>query len=89
MGLLDVTNHLVNFAAPAFFLALAMPLFARLTARDKAARLAFVVQSAVTFVAGLGVLLAGLWIWGQDGKMLTYLALVLVCGTTQWAMQRS
>jgi hypothetical protein len=32
------------------------------------------------------VLLAGLWFFGRDGKMLTYAALVVASATVQWVM---
>ena len=89
MGLLNTLNHLLNFAAPAFALAVLMPAFARLTTRGKASGSGFATQSAVNFAACLAVLLAGLWIEGQDGKMLTYAAMVVVCASTQWAMRRA
>lgn len=89
MGLLDALNHLLNFAAPAFAMAVMLPVFARLVGSGKAAGPAFSVQIAVNFAACLAVLLAGLWIAGRDGKMATYAAMVLVCGTTQWAMLRA
>ena len=89
MGLLDTLNHLLNFAAPALALAVMVPAFARLSGIGKVASAAFVVQSAVNFVACLAVLLAGLWTFGRDGKMATYAAMVLVCATTQWLMQRA
>ncbi len=89
MGLLDALNHLLNFCAPAFALALMMPVFARVFAAHKPLNVPFSVQSAVLFGVCLAVLLAGLWIFGQDGKMATYIAMVLVCATTQWLMQRA
>jgi hypothetical protein len=39
-------------------------------------------------VSGLLVLLVGLWLHGQDGKMSTYMALVLVAATLEWVMHR-
>jgi hypothetical protein len=33
------------------------------------------------------VLVAGLVMTGNDGKMATYAALVLVCATLEWALQ--
>ena len=89
MGLLDILNHLLNFAAPAAAVAIMLPLIARLAGAGKGASPAFVVQATVNFAACLSVLLAGLWLWGRDGKMATYAAMVLVCATTQWAMQRA
>jgi hypothetical protein len=32
------------------------------------------------------VLVIGLLVFGRDGKMLTYLSMVLCCATVQWAM---
>jgi hypothetical protein len=40
------------------------------------------------FVAGLAALLAGLVIFGVDGKTLSYAALVLVCASCQWGLSR-
>jgi hypothetical protein len=37
---------------------------------------------------GTLVLLVGLVVFGRDGKMLTYLALVVAVATVQWIMQR-
>ena len=34
------------------------------------------------------VLAAGLVLWGRDGKMLTYAALVVACATCQWVLVR-
>jgi hypothetical protein len=42
--------------------------------------------AVVSGVFGTAVLAGGLVLWGVDGKMTTYLALVIVCGTAQWLM---
>ena len=84
MGLWSLTLHLANFAAPALLmgtlLAFFVPLFfgKRPVARD------FIAQAAMNFVAGLLVLVAGLVAFGNDGKMATYIALVLAMGTAQF-----
>jgi hypothetical protein len=44
----------------------------------------WLVQAGV----GTGVLVAGLVLFGRDGKMLSYAALVLTCASCQWALQR-
>lgn len=89
---LDALIHLLNFAAPALALALALPLLARLLDRfsngKRPAILGWKAQAAINFVAGLAVLAAGLWFFGRDGKMTTYAALVLVLASTQWGMGR-
>jgi hypothetical protein len=46
-------------------------------------------RMAVHAVSGVVVLVAGLWLHGQDGKMSTYIALVLVAATLEWGMQRA
>jgi hypothetical protein len=42
----------------------------------------------VQALCGLAVLVGGLLQHGQDGKMSTYIALVLVAATAEWLMQR-
>ena len=84
MGFLDILFHLANFAAPALALALLMPWAARWVLGRGGFAPCYLVQVAVGFAVGLGVLLAGLWWYGRDGKMMTYLALVLALATAQW-----
>jgi hypothetical protein len=43
-------------------------------------------QTVVGGVLGSAVLAGGLVLWGVDGKMATYSALVIACGTAQWLM---
>ena len=89
MGPLALLNHAINFMAPALWLALLMPLLARVLMRKRPVALTLLAQVAVLFVAGCGLLTAGLVLFGRDGKMLTYLAMVLGIATTQWWLQRS
>ena len=89
MGLLALLNHAINFMAPALWLALLMPLLSRILIRKRPVALTLLAQVAVLFVAGCGLLTAGLVLFGRDGKMLTYLAMVLGIATTQWWLQRS
>ena len=88
MSALDLLIHLLNFAAPAFFVALLLALLFRLAMRTRSAATGLLAQLAVNFVAGLAVLAAGLWYFGHDGQMATYAALVVVCGTVQWWLLR-
>lgn len=88
MGPLGTLNHLINFAAPACAVALLMPFFGRLASARRQPGPGYWYQSVVNFLVGLLVLLAGLWLGGRDARVATYAALVLVCATTQWAMQR-
>lgn len=86
MDPLALLNHVINFAAPAFWLALLLPWLARFLSRKKSSRLPLLKQSAFIFMAGLGVLFLGLALFGQDGKMMTYLALVITAASGQWFM---
>ncbi len=88
MGLIQLLLHALNFLAPAFFVALLLPAANRYLLRNPNPRLSWWVQTAIHFGVGGAVLLAGLVIFGVDGKMLTYLALVLVCATSQWLLMR-
>ena len=88
MGSMTLLNHLVNFAAPALWLALLLPWLARLLIRKRPSAYSLQTQMAVIFVAGLVILLLGLALFGQDGKMLTYLALVATAATGQWLMRK-
>jgi hypothetical protein len=45
--------------------------------------------AAINFIVGVAVLSAGLMIFGRDGKMATYVALVLACATSQWLLAGS
>jgi hypothetical protein len=88
MSVLAMFNHALNFLAPALWLALLFPLVARLIYRKQVVALAINRQIALLFVVGTLVLLVGLVVFGRDGKMLTYLALVVAVATVQWVMQR-
>ncbi|MGI9151107.1 MAG: hypothetical protein ACR2IX_06320 [Limnohabitans sp.] len=74
--------------APAWGVALFGVLAARLAARGGLAlsRWSWRKQTVVSGVVGSTVLAGGLVFFGVDGKMTTYSALVMVCGTVQWLM---
>jgi hypothetical protein len=78
--------HLWGFVLPALAMALFMPWAGRwvMGASARPMRRHMLVHA----VSGLLVLVAGLWIHDQDGKMSTYVALVLVAATLEWAMHR-
>lgn len=88
MGLLDILNHVLNFLAPAFWLALLLPLGARLVMKKRSAVPTFWTQTVVNFGANALVLLLGLWFFGHDGKMVTYAGMVLMGATSQWLLRR-
>lgn len=88
MGPLDLLLHLLNFLAPALSVALLLTGLARLIMKKQAAAPAWYAQAAINFVAGLVALAAGLAVFGRDGKMATYAALVLACAASQWLAGR-
>ncbi|MDD5324816.1 MAG: hypothetical protein PHR71_05850 [Polaromonas sp.] len=83
-----LANHLLNFIAPAALLALLLALLSRLFSGFFKLNSSLVktwwVQVAINFVVGVGVLVAGLVQLGRDGKMLTYVVLVLAVAASQW-----
>ena len=88
MSPVDLLLNLIGFAAPAFFVALAVALGARLVGGGSALP-RWWVQFAINFTLGLAVLAAGLWHFGVDGKMATYAALVATIATVQWLGARA
>lgn len=87
MGFFALLNHAINFVAPALWLALLMPLLSRYFMKKRPLALTYTRQVAIHFAVGVAALLIGLALFGRDGKMLTYLAVVLLIATSQWVMQ--
>lgn len=85
MGFLDALFHLFGLAAPALLLGLLMPVAARWLLPQRATA-RYRVQAAVVFVAGLATLVAGLAVFGRDGKMVSYAALMVAAATAQWLL---
>lgn len=78
--------HLFNFALPALAMAIFMPLAGRSVMGPGGTRLHR--RMGVHVLSGLVVLVGGLLFHGQDGKMSTYIALVLVTASVEWLLQR-
>ena len=81
---LTLIDHLLNFVAPAFIVALTLAILTRWMFRRNAGAAGFWAQIALNATAGVAVLAIGLLYFGRDGKMASYAALVVVCGTVQW-----
>ena len=88
MGFLDAINHLLNFAAPAAFVALWMVLTVRFIWKKRHFPEGFIKQFAIIFIVNLSILITGLWFFERDGKMATYLAMVLASAAVQWVRIR-
>ena len=83
-----VINHLLNFIAPALWLAAFLPAACRLLWRRAPARLPLIEQAGIQLVVGVLVLLAGLVVLGRDGATATYAGLVSASALAQWWMLR-
>ena len=88
MDLLELLNHLLNFLAPALWMAVLVTLAARFFKKKGSAAPSVWAQSAINFIVTGSVLGLGLWFFGRDGKMATYSAMALLCATSQWFMLR-
>lgn len=87
-----LTNHLLNFIAPAACVALLLVLLSRLSfglfkTKQPLAH-SWWTQAAIIFIVGVGILAVGLVVFGRDGKMMTYAALMLGSAVCQWVLVR-
>jgi hypothetical protein len=89
MGFFDSANHLLNFFAPAAFVALLVALSSLIFKPNKAFSFNYIEQAAINFAACSVVLVAGLWFFDNDGKIATYTAMVLVSATVQWVVLKA
>ena len=88
MGPLDLINHLLNFAAPAVFVGVFVAWVAPWVLGRGRGKGGFALRAAFNSAVGVVVLVAGLWFFGNDGKMASYLALVVATAASQfWLMQ--
>ena len=88
MSLLSLLNHLLNFLAPAFAVAVGLVLGSQIFMRKRAKPRGWIAPMALNFTVGAAVLAAGLVFSGSDGRMLTYAALALACALCQWLWLR-
>lgn len=88
MDPLDLLNHLLNFVAPALWMAVLVTLAARFFIKKRLSALSIYAQVAINFIVSVGVLALGLWFFDHDGKMATYAGMALLCASSQWFMLR-
>ena len=84
MGAFDAFWHLLNFFGPAIGLGLLAPSMAKLLWRHALKTVSWARLCAWVSVACAVVTIAGLIVFGHDGKMATYAAMVLACTLTLW-----
>ena len=87
-----LADHILNFLAPALVVALLLVLLSRLFSRfwlsKRPLAQSIYAQAAIIFIVNATVLVAGLVLFGNDGKMATYAAMVLVAAVCQWVLGR-
>ena len=87
-----LTDHLLNFVAPAaamaILLVLASRLFSPYLVSKKPITRSLWVQVAIIFAVNVVVLAAGLVFFGNDGKMATFAAMVVASASGQWILAR-
>ena len=84
MGPLDALWHLLNFALPACGVGAIAALAAKLLWRQELQRASWLRLAAWAALAGLAALAAGLLLFGRDGRMATYLMLVVASAGALW-----
>ena len=84
MGPIDALWHLLNFFGPALGVGLLAPALAKLLWRRELAGASWKRLSAWAIGCCAAVLVAGLVVFGHDGKMMTYGAMVAACAVTLW-----
>lgn len=83
MGPLDLFNHLINFLAPALAVGVVLALVVPWFMKKSSSAPGFPAQAAINSIAGAMALGLGLWFFGNDGKMASYGAMVMVCAISQ------
>ena len=76
--------HLLNLFGPAAGMALIAPTLAKLLWRRDLRNVPWRSLAGWTFAVGTLALLAGLVLWGRDGRMATYGVLVVVAAAVLW-----
>ena len=87
MSFLQMLWHLVFFFLPALVLAACSAAMGAWVLRPGAG-VRFARRWVCNAAAGALVLVAGLVVFDNDGKMATYAALVLVSATVEWVLQK-
>ena len=88
MNPLLALNHFLNFVLPALVVALLTVGLTQIFFRQRVKPLGWIRPVAINFVVGCAALLAGLWVFGNDGKWVSYMALSVAIATTQWVIMR-
>jgi len=88
MNILTIPIHLLNFVAPAVFVGTFLAVLAPVFLRKSVRRSSWKLRALSNSLCGLGALLAGLWVFGHDGKMASYLGLLVASAASQFFWMR-
>ena len=84
MGPLDQILHLINFCAPALAVGFVLAVLSPLIVGKSSSAPGIIGRAAINCVAGVLALGLGLWFFGNDGKMVSYAAMVVAGATGAW-----
>jgi hypothetical protein len=84
VGPIDFSIHLLSFFAPAFVVAILVALAGRVVLPHNKPPARWWLPFVLNFLAGAAALVGGLVLFGRDGKMLTYAAMLVCIASTQW-----
>jgi hypothetical protein len=84
MDFFSAVFHVSNLLVPALALGCVAAALAKLLWRRELLAVRWLHLAGPACAASCAVTLAGLVLWGQDGKMTTYGAMVLACALTLW-----
>jgi hypothetical protein len=84
MGALDVLWHVGNLFLPALLLGAVAASLAKLMWRKELAQVRWQQLAGPAALACAGTVMLGLLLFGRDGRMATYGAMVLACALTLW-----
>lgn len=83
---IDAFWHIADFFAPAVGVAAITSALAKMFWRTDLRRVAWLRLFAWAALASAAVLIGGLVVFGRDGRMATYGAMVVVCAGALWAV---
>ena len=84
LGPLELFWHVLNFFAPALYVGLLASMFAKLLWRRELKSVSWRRLSLWASASCAMVLIGGLIVFGRDGKMATYAAMVGACAAALW-----
>ena len=88
MTFFALLGHLLGLLLPAIGVSALLMAAPRAWPGSRRGRWSLKTETLALFGSGVVVLIGGLVMFGRDGKMLTYAALVIVLGTLAWWNRR-